>query len=392
MIQIDNSDITEQHSDFLKSYASAASAPLVIHDFIAKSFPKLEERAYADRVKKLKKAGVIDPQPFPYEVKIPKSLQEMIDGDFEPKKLLRINEPIKGPYSNIWFGDTTDGIFFRWGYVNGDSRKISTEGLNDKTVHGFLGGATGTGKSVTMNAIIFGACMEYPPWELTLTLSDAKIVEFKTIATSQPMPHIDIVAATSDVDYMLSMLEEKRKEMKLRQSVFTKAAKVFGRPIKNIMEFREVTGLCMPRVMMVFDECTAMFQNAGKRANKIGEAIDNIARLGRNAGFHLLLASQEISSDLPDKTMANLTLRGAMGCTGPISEKILGNDEAVMNLGQKGKLITNTSASQKNNKPLNVAIRVPWLPPESLNEIANCTIKLGKELGVTPVMRFYDEE
>lgn len=392
MIQVDNSDIAEQHSAFLKAYLSGSSAPFLGKDYMSQAFPKLETRAYAERLKMMKKKDPSITSPFPYQVKIPKSIRELKDGDLSPAKVLTINEPIKGPYSNMWFGNTLEGISFRWGYVNGDSRKISSDSLDDSTVHGFLAGATGQGKSVTLNAAIYGCCVEYPPWELTLTLSDAKIVEFKTIATSHPMPQIDIVAATADTDYLLSMLNAKHKEMIDRQSAFTAAGKVLGVGIKNIKEFRKETGLCMPRVLLVFDECTAMFQNAGKRATQIAEIIDSIARLGRNAGFHLLLTSQEVSSDIPAKTLANLTLRGAMGCTGPISEKVIGNDGAVQNMGKKGRLIVNTEASSKESKDHNVLIRVPFTPENQINVIADKVIEMGKATGTANVLRFYDEE
>ena len=394
MIQIDNSDIVEQFEQFWKAYTSGASAPFLVSDYEALAYPKLEERAYAERLKKMRKASGQDLQSvFPYQVRIPKSIDEMINGDFEPAKILTVREPFKGPFSDIWFGDTTDGVSFRWGYFNGDSRKISDQALDDTTVHGFLGGATGQGKSVTLNSVLYGCCMEYPPWELTLTLSDAKIVEFKSIALKYPMPHIDIIAATADADYMLSMLKVKHEEMIKRQSVFTTAARVFGHECKNIMQFRKITGLCMPRVVIVMDECTAMFQQAGsKKAAAIAQELDSFARLGRNAGMHIFLASQEVSSDLPQATMNNLTLRGAMGCPGAVSERILGNDEAVYNMGRKGYLLVNTKSNEKNNAAYNKFIRVQYLPDEQIASIANTAIGLGKELGVSPVLRFYDEE
>lgn len=394
MVQIDNTSIIEQHEAFLHAYTSGASAPFVVSDYMGLAFPKLEERAYSDRLKKMRKRTGEDLQSvFPYQVLIPKSLDAMINGDFEPAKVITVKEPFKGPYSDIWFGDTTDGVAFRWGYLNGDSRKISDQALDDTTVHGFLGGATGQGKSVTLNSVLYGCCMEYPPWELTLTLSDAKIVEFKSIALKHPMPHIDIIAATADADYMLSMLHVKHDEMIKRQSVFTTAAKVFGHECKNIMQFRKITNLCMPRVVIVMDECTAMFQQAGsKKAAAIANELDSFARLGRNAGMHIFLASQEVSADLPQATMNNLTLRGAMGCPGAVSERILGNDEAVYNMGRKGHLLVNTKSNEKNNSAYNKFIRVPFLPDEQITAIADTAISLGKQLGVTPTLRFYDEE
>lgn len=394
MINVDNADIVEQTELFMKQYQNGSSAPFLYSDYMQNSFPKLEERALAERLKQMRKVDPNVQSVYPYDVKIPKSTRELLDGDFAPARILRITQPFKGPYSNVWFGSTLDGITFRWGYVNGDSRKLPSDGLNDTTVHGFLGGATGQGKSVTLNTVLYGCCMEYPPWELEVVLSDAKIVEFKAIALTHPMPQITTVAATSDADYTISVLEEKQKEMFDRNSIFTKAAEVFKTEVKNIKDFRKVTGMCMPRVLMVFDECTAMFQNAGTRkAGKIADIIDSFARLGRNTGFHLLLTSQEISSDLPDKTLANMSLRGAMGCTAPISDKILGNEEAVSNMGLKGRLIVNThSSDRKESIKYNQLIRVPFTPEDQISAMADRAIELGKLTKTTPVLRFYDEQ
>lgn len=398
MLTVEDAMIVEQHAKVINAYQNGTGGALLQSKYFEKAFKVLEAEADVERLKIInkerKRRG--EPEvssPYPYTVKIPKSIDEMLNGDFQPARVITVKEPIKGPYSNMWFGNSLKGINIRPGYENGDSRKICRYALDDNTVHGFLGGATGQGKSVTLNSIIYGMCTEYAPWELTLTLSDAKIVEFKTIAKNYPMPHVDIVAATGDADYMLSMLENKFTEMMKRQSVFTKAGEVFGAKIANIIDFREITGLTLPRVVMIFDECTAMFQNAGsKKAGKIAEVLDKVARLGRNAGFHLLLTSQEVSSDLPQNTMANLSLRCAMGCDGPISERIIGNDAAVLNKGIKGRLIINSRSSQKNSEAFNSQFVVPYADDGQVRTIAEDTIAKGKEWSVTPVLRFYDEE
>lgn len=59
-----------------------------------------------------------------------------------------------------------------------------------------------------------------------MTLSDAKIVEFKSIAQNNPMPQIETVAATGDVYYLLSVIEQKIAEMTKLNNVFATAAKV----------------------------------------------------------------------------------------------------------------------------------------------------------------------
>lgn len=391
MFILDNSDIMEEHQAFLSVYMNGSTDVLYGMDYMKEAFPKLEQRSMDAMLKELQKKDKSRTSVYPYTVNIPRPITEILNtNDFSPLKSFVVKEPFKGPVSDVWFGRTTDGVNLRCGYVNGDSRKIDAHALNDSTVHGFVAGATGQGKSVTMNSIIYCACAEYPPWELTLTLSDAKIVEFKSIALKHPMPQIDIIAATSDTDYLLSMLHMKYTEMMQRQDLFARAGEVFGKEVKNIKQFRKVTGLTLPRNVLLFDECTAMFQIAGKRSGKIVEYLDQFARLGRNAGMHLLMDSQEVSSDLPEKTMANLTLRGAMGCTEPISEKVIGNSAAALNMGKKGRLIINTARVTKNEDK-NVLVQVPFFADDQLGTVSSSVIELGKQTGTANTLRFFDE-
>ena len=162
MIRISNEDILTQTELCAKAIKAGIGA-LPEEKFLRKSFPILAERAK---------------RTYPYQVKIPKSVKEMADGDFEPAQVITINEPIIGPYGPMWFGDSTGGIALRCGYKDGDSRYINDVVLGDENIHGIMGGATGQGKSVTLNSILYGICYEYAPWEVKLTLSDAKIVEF----------------------------------------------------------------------------------------------------------------------------------------------------------------------------------------------------------------------
>lgn len=370
MIKVGDDDITTNHYLYINSYKTSASASFLEDKFIEKSFPKIEQ---------------LYKREYPYDILLPKSLDEMVKGDFSPERIIRITEPIKGLYSNIWFGDSSNGVFLRGGYIDGDSRKVCRQKLDDADIHMVLGGSTGQGKSVTLNALIFGLCLEYAPWEIALTLCDAKIVEFKSYALQTPMPHIKNIAATGDVDYLLSVLESLNTEMMRLNSVFTKAG------VKNIKDFRKKTGLCLPQNIIVIDEFQTLFKMAGKKKNKVESILDSFARLGRNTGYHLLLASQELGSEISGSTLANIKVRAAVGCTGAISEKILGNDGAKNNFGKKGYLLFNTN-SEGHSKAENVLVRVPYMPDNQRLQIGEQIIATGDLFKYHRPLSFYDEE
>ena len=241
MIRLSNEDIKHNHEKYLQAYKSA-SASFLESAYIKKTFPLLESESN---------------RTYPYQVKLPKSLPELLHGDFEPSKIITVNEPFQGLYSNIWFGDASSRCTLRCGYVDGNSSKLCQQTIGAEDIHMVLGGATGQGKSVTLNSIIFGFCMEFAPWEVDLTLCDAKIVEFKSYALQHPLPHIRRIAATEDADYIISVLDTLRAEMQLWNSIFPIAG------VKKIDDFRKKTGLCILQHIIVIDE----FQYLGK-ANK----------------------------------------------------------------------------------------------------------------------------
>lgn len=379
MIELSNDEILSQHEKYMKAYLSSSGTSFLEDTYIKKIFPRL----YKER-------NLV----YPYDVRIAPSITEMLQGNFEPSRIIHIEKPFIGPYGvPIWFGDAAKGATMLCGYVNGDSRYPCEVAFDDKTAHGLIGGATGQGKSVLMNSIIWGMCLCYPPWALDLTLSDAKIVEFKSIAVSSPLPNISAIAATGDADYLISILEDKFEEMSKLNKVFTEASKTFKQSIKNLNDFIQITGLMYPRHVMLFDEGQAMFDNAGKKLSRLVWLIDQFARLGRNTCFNICISSQELSSEIPQKTLGNIAIRGALGCFAKTSEMLIGNDEAALNYGIKGRLIFNTNVTGKDdNRKHNILIRVPYMTPTQTVEIAKKCMDVAKENNVVRHLAFYDEE
>lgn len=376
MIRIDDDEVLNSTVNFSTFYRAEVNVPFTEEKFLNKALPKLS-----------KSTG----RKYPYQVKIPKSIRELTQGDLEPAKVIEITEPIMGPYGEMWFGDATKGVRLLAGYKDGDSRYVCDYELGEKDIHGLLAGSTGQGKSVTLNAYIYGMCYYYAPWEIDLTLCDAKIVEFKTIAIGHPMPHISSVAATGDADYLISVLQTKCDEMLAVNKMFSAMTKYVG-DVKNIADFRKKTGLVLPQNVIIIDEFQTMFKEAKKKAGQIISILDSFARLGRNTGYHLLMASQEIGSDVPKGMLTNIKLRMSMGAFAQVSEQVLGNPEAAYNMGKRGHLIINNEPSIEKNADHNVQFRVPFPDDECRSKIAHSTIELAKKMGYSKHMNFYDEE
>lgn len=383
MLLIDNMGIAHQNKLFMSSLKNGSGGALFQKKFFEEIFPPLAKKSEFA---------------YPHTVGILKPVANLIQGDIEPAYTITVKEPVQGIYSPNWFGNSANGFNLHGcGYVNGDNRYLSKQKLDDADIHMILAGATGQGKSVTLNSIILTACSEYAPWELNLTMCDAKIVEFKTYATKFPMPHIRSIAATGDADYLISVLASLHHEMTLMNSAYTTIG------VKNIKDFRKKFThrnsegkidhyLAMPQQFIVVDEFQTMFKMAAKRTNEIISILDGFGRLGRNTGYHLLLASQELGSDIPKGMLGNIKVRAAMGCNEDVSTQILGNDGAAAIYGIKGALIVNTNPADKHNKDKNVRYRVPFAPDDILAEIGQSIIENGKKLGYKQTLSFYNEQ
>lgn len=368
MIRIDSSDILKQTEKTEALYKKGATAPLFFDDFMAKTTSKITK--VEDFV--------------PYEVKIPKAFGHLKQKDYEPSRILQIKQPILDHNGiPMWTESAMEGIRLEgFGYKNGDSRYPSEITLCDKSIHAFLVGVTGHGKSVTLNGVAQNILKRYAPWEARFLMADAKVAEFKRYATGSIAPHIKSIAATRDSDYILSVLESGYKEMLDFNGIMANAG------VKHYTKFRELTGLAVPRTIVVIDEWQTMVKEAGKKAKRFFELVDLYGRLGRNAAYHLILCSQE-AGDTPKETMNNIQIRASLGADASTSTKILGNDEAKINYGKMGRIIVNTNAVN-NDKADNQHFRVPFQTDEMFENDLKSLEEAGKLVGFKQPLSFYD--
>jgi len=370
MLVLDNSDILQQTNQIEKLYLSGAMAPLYFDKFMQKTMTKLAEAA-----------GEV----YPKEIRIAKSLDRLLKKDYEPAQIIRLDkQPMFNGEFPIWFGSSQEEVVFRGaGYKNGDSRYPSTFALGDKVVHGIMGGSTGTGKSVAINAMVTGIAMEYAPWEVNLVLLDAKVVGFARYAGTHVFPHIRSIGATTDTGYLISVFEMMKNEMMVRNAAFAAAG------VEGIIDFRDKYKLTMPRIIIFGDEIQAMLAQAGNKAKYILEILDLYGRLGRSTGIHIFLASQEPDA-IPDATLNNVLGRMALGCAPKVSTKLIGNEAAKNNLGTKGRLIINTKHADADTKD-NLDFRVPLQTKEMFYSQKELIHDLGGEYNFRVPLSYYDE-
>lgn len=271
---------------------------------------------------------------------------------------------VKKPDNNVWFNKTSNGINIRLGNIGGDTGNQEPATLGDDCVHGVVVGRTGAGKSVLINNVILNLTTEYSPWELDLFLVDMKKVELSrymanTDDGSYLTPHVSACGATSEVRYVVSMIQYLSDCMKARQALFAALG------VQKIKDFREKyskefgVDFVLPRILLLVDEFQQMFLEAsGKERKILDECITAITKLGRATGVHLLFASQEMSGALGSKELANFKLRIALPCDAAISEQILGNS-AASRVEEKGITLVNKKGGSKEED--NIEYRTPFI-------------------------------
>ncbi|WP_187305679.1 FtsK/SpoIIIE domain-containing protein [Lachnospira eligens] len=217
-------------------------------------------------------------------------------------------------YDGLWFNSTREGINLRPGLEDEEWSNPSSVILGDDAVHALVAGRTGSGKSVFLNSVIFSLLAEYSPWELNLFLVDLKKVEFSRYLSKYKVPHINAVAATSEIRYVLSLLNYISNCMIARQNFFA----LIGQ--QKISDVRNKYNIVIPRVLLIVDEFQQLFLEAtGKEENAITDLLTSITKLGRATGFHLIFASQEMSGTMSQSVFANFKARFALACDADVS-------------------------------------------------------------------------
>lgn len=283
----------------------------------------------------------------------------------------------------VWFNTTQNGINLRPGLKDEEWSSPTTITLGDDAVHSLVAGRTGSGKSVFLNSIIFSLLAEYAPWELDLYLADFKKVEFSRYLSKYDVPHIKAVAATSEIRYVLSLLNYLATCMIARQNFFA----LIGQ--QKLSEVREKYKIVLPRVLLIVDEFQQLFLEATPReATQITDLLTSITKLGRATGFHLMFASQEMSGTMSQSVFSNFKARFALACDAEVSSRVLGNSGAAR-LEKKGLVLANFGAGKEDTNQL---FKVPFVSEEYFYEYLQNITELGSKVNFNSVHKFYQED
>ncbi len=226
-----------------------------------------------------------------------------------------------------------------------------------KMPHLLVAGATGSGKSVCINAMLAGLFMAKTPDELRLILVDPKIVEFSIY---NDLPHLVVPVITDPKKVALS-LRWAITEMETRYKMFAKAK------VRNIEGFNnrhtalqgELFGSdtlpppspadelppSVPYVVIVIDELADLMLAAGA---EIENSVARLAQLSRAVGIHMIIATQRPSVNIITGTIkANFPARIAFQVAQKVDSRTILDQSGADKLLGRGDMLFLPPASSK---------------------------------------------
>ena len=195
----------------------------------------------------------------------------------------------------------------------------------DELCHVLIAGATGSGKSVFLNALICSLIREGPE-KNRLVLIDPKAVELKPY---EDIPHLWQPVVTDSTEAIVA-LGKVADEMENRYRQFPKG-------VRTLTEYNQSAETPMPRLIVVIDELSDLMTTSGKLAET---SIARIAQKGRAAGIHLVVATQSPRADIiTGKIKANLSSRIAFAAASAIESHIILDEAGAEKLVGKGDML-----------------------------------------------------
>jgi S-DNA-T family DNA segregation ATPase FtsK/SpoIIIE len=197
--------------------------------------------------------------------------------------------------------------------------------------HMLIAGATGSGKSVCINALLSGLMFQASPDELKLILIDPKRVEFTMF---QDLPHL-LVPVVTESEQATSALRWAVAEMENRYKLFA------SHTVRNIGDFNGRAGEMglnpLPYIVLVIDELADLMMVA---AGEIEELICRIAQLARAVGIHLIVATQRPSADIITGLIkANIPSRIAFAVSSSIDSRVILDETGAEKLLGRGDML-----------------------------------------------------
>ena len=222
----------------------------------------------------------------------------------------------------------------------------------DRMPHLLIAGATGTGKSVGLNAMIISLLYKATPEDVKFVMIDPKRIE---LSVYNDIPHL-ISPVVTDMKKATNALFWAVKEMERRYALLEENG------LRNLAQYNEMvkeknSGLqagpaagsdgggdqapflleTLPYIVVIVDELSDLMMVASK---DVEFALTRLAQMARAAGMHIIIATQRPSADVLTGTIkANFPTRISFQVSSKIDGRIIMDQGGAQSLLGNGDML-----------------------------------------------------
>ena len=224
----------------------------------------------------------------------------------------------------------------------------------DKMPHLLVAGATGSGKSITIHAILLSLLYKNSPEMLNLILIDPKRVE---LSIYDGLPHL-IAPVVTDNKHAIGALRWVIQEMDRRYETLLAAG------ARDIGSYNKSAAEKLSYIVIVIDELADLMQTYGR---EVEGSIIRLAQMSRATGIHLIVSTQRPSVEvITGLIKANITTRIALQVASQIdSRTILDTGGAEKLLGRGDLLLVSADLSKPRR------IQGAFVPEEEIKAVTS---------------------
>lgn len=195
--------------------------------------------------------------------------------------------------------------------------------------HLLVAGATGSGKSVALNAMVISILYKARPEEVKFLLIDPKLLE---LSSYEGIPHLLAPVITNPKE-AAEMLRKMVFEMERRYRLIARVG------VRNIESYNAAAAPeeRLPYIAIFIDELAdLMFASA----SQVEDSIARLAQMARASGMHLILATQRPSVDVITGVIkANFPARVAFQVTSRVDSRTILDAQGAEQLIGRGDML-----------------------------------------------------
>ena len=245
--------------------------------------------------------------------------------------------------------------------------------------HLLIAGSTGTGKSVSVNAMLSSILFRASPDDVRLIMIDPKRLE---LGMYEDIPHlltpvvVDPKLAANALRWAVREMEERYKTL---AAVGVRNIEQYNRNLAHaqaekkgpVLDDNGIEIRPLPFIVLLIDELADLMMVAG---NEVEESIARLAQMARAVGIHLILATQRPSVDvITGLIKANLPARISFRVSSKIDSRTILDGNGAEQLLGKGDMLYLPPASSRF-----VRLHGPYISEQESARLASFLRKQGK--------------